>query len=294
MACVVEIRDQELYVLVSYKSKGKTNVSRAFRIYLAEPLFKDNEMVLSQSLINQIKTTFTQHGIKENKVKIVVNHRVALTKDIVVPKTDKKKLSFMIENEMTNLFNLTRDFIVDYTLINEFEEEGITKVHALTCAIRKSTIAGLEDLFSHLGMRIESIDIAPVTFMNFLYKTEVIDSDDPIIMIDASSSYIRYYLFHERKFVLMRTLYIHIDDDHNAISKRVLHVLELMSQSQVSITGKPVERVKLLGFNKRFSMMSALSETYLRMSTTIPNIFNQISPEDNELFDYGNALGVLL
>lgn len=34
MACVVEIRDQELYVMKALKSKGKMGVHRAFRIYL--------------------------------------------------------------------------------------------------------------------------------------------------------------------------------------------------------------------------------------------------------------------
>ena len=152
----------------------------------------------------------------------------------------------------------------------------------------------LENLFSNLGMKIQTIDVAQVSFMRFMRKSNIIDTDEPLIVIDASSSYIRYYLYYEKKFVLMRTLYIHIDDDHNVISKRVLHVLELMSQSQLSITGKPVAKVKLVGFNKRFGMMSALSETYLRMTATVPNIFTNITPEDNELFDYGNTLGVLL
>lgn len=294
MACIVEIRDQELYVMVAFKSRGKTSVSRAFRIYLTEPIFENNEVMITDALINQIRTTFEYHNIKDTRVKLVINHRLALTRDITVPKTDKKKMSFLVENEMTSLFNLTKDFIVDYTVLNEVEKDGATQVKALTCALRKSTISGLEDLFSAVGMRIDSIDVAQVTFMNFLYQTNVIDTNEPIIIVDASSSYIRYYLFYERKFILMRTLYIHIDDDHSEISKRVLHVLELMAQSQVSITGKPVEKVKLLGFNKRFGMMSALSETYLRMSATVPNIFSEITPEDNELFDYGNTLGVLL
>ncbi len=294
MACVVEIRDQELYVMKALKSKGKMGVHRAFRIYLAEPLFKDREVVITDTVVDQIKRSFETHNIRDSKVKLVINHRVALTKDLTVPKTDKKKMAFLVENEMINLFNLTKDFIVDYTILNEVETEGVTQVKALSCALRKSTIAGLEDLFSAVGKRIDTIDVAPVSFMNFLYKTDIIDTFEPVIVIDASSSYIRYYLFYEKKFVLMRTLYIHVEDDHSVISKRVLHVLELMSQSQLSITGKPVEKVKLLGFNKRFNMMSALSETYLRMSATVPNIFNHVSPEDNELFDFGNTLGVIL
>lgn len=294
MACIVEIRDQELYVMVAFNSRKKTSVHRAFRIYLAEPLFKDNQVVITESLIKQIKRSFEKYDIRDKKIKLVVNHRLALTKDIIVPKTDTKKMGFLVENEMINLFNLTKDFIVDYTILNEVENEGVTQVKTLTCALRKSTIAGLEDLFSVLNMKIQSIDVAPVSYMTFLYKTEVIDTHDPLIVIDASSSYIRYYLFHERKFVLMRTLYIHVEDDHTAISKRVLHVLELMSQTQRSMTGKPVEKVKLLGFNKRFGMMASLSETYLRMSATVPNIFHEITPENHELFDYGNALGVIL
>ncbi len=294
MACVIEVRDQELYVMVAHNSRGKTNVSRAFRIYLSDSLFKNNEIVITDALINQIKNTFENHNIRENKVQLVINHRLALIKDIVIPKTDKKKMGFLVENEMTSLFNLTKDFVVDYTILNEVEVEGVTQVKTLACALRKSAISGLEDLFSALGMKIQSIDVAQVSFMRFMHRSNIIDSEEPIIVIDASSSYIRYYLYYEKKFVLMRTLYIHIDDDHNVISKRVLHVLELMSQSQLSITGKPVSKVKLLGFNKRFGMMSALSETYLRMTATVPNIFSAVSPEDNELFDYGNTLGVLL
>lgn len=294
MACVIEIRDQELYVLIGNTSRGKLDVSRAFRVYLAESIFKNNEVVFTDSVISQIATTFEKHGIKESKVKVVINHRTALTKDILVPKTDNKKMGFLVENEMTVLFNLTKDFIVDYTTIGEADNEGVPQVRALACALRKTIIRGLEDFFGQLNMKIVSIDVATISFMNFIAKTNVVDSVDPMIIIDASSSYIRYYLYNGKKFILMRTLYIHIDDDHNMISKRVLHVLELMSQSQLSITGQPVERVKLLGFEKRFGMMSALSETYLKMTASVPNIFEVVSPEDKELYDYGNAMGVLL
>lgn len=294
MACVIEIRDQELYVMVANKSKGKISVSRAFRVYLSDSLFKNNEVVFTESVINQISSAFENHKIKDTKVQVVINHRIALTKDIIVPKTDNKKLGLIVENEMVSLFNLTKDFIVDYTVLDEVSQDGIQKIRTLTCAIRRSTLKGLENLFDALGMKITSIDVANVSFMNFVHKTNVVDTKESMIIIDASSSYIRYYLFNDKKFVLMRTLYIHVDDDHIAISKRVLHVLELMSQSQLKDTGKPVGRVKLLGFEKRFGMMSALSETYLKMSTSVPNIFESISPEDKELYDYGNTMGVLL
>ena len=68
MACVIEVRDQELYVMVAHNSRGKTNVSRAFRIYLSDSLFKNNEIVITDALINQIKNTFENHNIRENKV----------------------------------------------------------------------------------------------------------------------------------------------------------------------------------------------------------------------------------
>lgn len=294
MALVIEIRDRELYVLSGSGSAKNLKVHKAFRIFLKESLFTNNDVKFDDATISDIKQKLKEHQINDKKVHLVINHRIILTKDLIVPKIDKKKLEFLISNEMTTMLNLTREFVVDYRILDEIEVEGIKQYHCLSSAIRRKTVEGLEILFEGMGMKIVSIQGASNSILNFVNKTKIVDSYEPLILMDASTSYIRYFLFNRGHFSLMRSNFIHIDDDPSIISKRVLHVLDLLSQSQAGETGKPISKILLVGYEKRFSMMQQLVKTAMNIDVEIPEIFDIVSPKDQNLYDFINSLGVLV
>lgn len=294
MALVIEIRDRELYVLSGSGSTKNLKVHKAFRIFLKESLFTNNDVKFDDATISDIKQKLKEHQINDKKVHLVINHRIILTKDLIVPKIDKKKLEFLISNEMTTMLNLTREFVVDYRILDEIEVEGIKQYHCLSSAIRRKTVEGLEILFEGMGMKIASIQGSSNSILNFVTKTKIVDSYDPLILMDASTSYIRYFLFNRGHFSLMRSNFIHIEDDPSIISKRVLHVLDLLSQSQAGETGKPINKILLVGYEKRFSMMQQLVKTGMNIDVEIPEIFDIVSPKDQNLYDFINSLGVLV
>ena len=158
MACVMELRDQEIYVLKGKKSRGNIKVSHAFRIRLFEPLFINNEINLNESLISFVYDKLQNTSLNESTVHVVVNHRCVLSNDFLLTKTDRKKQAFIVDNEMTALFNLTKEFVVDYRVLDEVEYEGVKQSHCLASAIRKSTIEGLEIFFEGLDRKIISIE----------------------------------------------------------------------------------------------------------------------------------------
>lgn len=294
MACVVEIRDREIYVLVGTGSAKKLKVSQSLRIFLNDSMFTNHDVNFDAEMISHIKQKLDEHNINFKKIDLVINHRVILTKELTVPKTDRKKLDFMVTNEMIGMFNLTRDYIVDYTVLGETEFEGNKRVHCLTSAMRKSTIEGLELFFEELGMKINSIQSTSNSFLNFVSKLELVNVYEPVIVVDASSSYIRYYLFNHGHFMFMRSIYIHVDDDPQTITKRVYHVLELMNQSQAGDSGKPISRVLLFGFEKRFALMTKIVASGLQLDSEVPNILDVVTPDDSNLYDFVNCMGVLV
>lgn len=293
MACVMELREQEIYVLTGKKRAGNVKVSRAFRIHLFEPLFINNEINLNESLISFVYDKLQEENIKDRKVHLVVNHRSILSKNFLIPKTDRKKQNFIVENEMTALFNLTKEFVVDYRILGEGEYEGVTQSHCLSSAMRKSTIEGLEKFFEGLDMKISSIESSSSSFLNFMSTMQFNNHVDPFICVDASTSYIRFYIFNGDDFVMMRSLHIHVDDDYDLVSKRVLHLIELLDQSQSSITHKRVNHVYLVGFERRLNWMKQLIKDNFELDIIIPK-FNGLADEDLDIRDFGNSLGVLL
>lgn len=291
MACVMELRDQEIYVLKGKKSSGNIKVSHAFRIRLFEPLFINNEINLNESLISFVYDKLQKENIKDRKVHLVVNHRSILSKDFLIPKTDRKKQAFIVDNEMTALFNLTKEFVVDYRILDEVEYEGVKQSHCLASAIRKSTIEGLEIFFEGLDMKIISIESSSNSFLNFVSTFQLNNHADPSICIDASTSYIRFYIFNGDDFMMMRSLNIHVEDEYNLVSKRVLRLLELLDQSQSSITHKRVNQVYLVGFERRLNWMQQLIKDNFELDIIIPK-FNVIVNKELDIRDFGNSLGV--
>ena len=160
--------------------------------------------------------------------------------------------------------------------------------------MRKTTIRGLEQFFNELGMRIKSIDTAPSSFLKIIEALNLVDTLDPITIIDASSSYIRYYLFNRKEFVLMRTLYIQLDNDPIEVSNRALHVLEILSQSQMDVTRKSLKKVRMVGFDKRFGMIAQVVEKNLNIVAEPLNIDEHIKPNSFDNYDFLNSMGVLL
>ncbi len=294
MACVIEVRDQELYVFVGSNSRRSIKAKKFFRIYLSEPLFVNNEVVFNDSLVNQVRAILNKNGVKEKRVDVVINHRVTLTKDLVLPKTDRKKLSFMVSNEMTSVFNLTKEFVVDYRVLGTTDDEGVSKYRVLASAIRKQTVFGLELFFGDLGMKIKSMQPATSSFLQLVGGLDLLDTMDPMIIVDASRSYIRYYLFNKAEFILLRSQYIGVDDASEFVSQRVVQILELLIQSQFGITGKAIRRVQLVGFDKRFGMLSGLIEKNMGIVPSPVDLSRFLNTADSEILDFVNSMGVLL
>ena len=294
MACVIEVRDQELYVFVGSNSRRSIKANKFFRIYLSEPLFVNNEVVFNDSLVNQVRAILNKNGVKEKRVDVVINHRVTLTKDLVLPKTDRKKLSFMVSNEMTSMFNLTKEFVVDYRVLGTTDDEGVSKYRVLASAIRKQTVFGLELFFGDLGMKIKSMQPATSSFLQLVGGLNLLDTMDPMIIVDASRSYIRYYLFNKAEFILLRSQYIGVDDASEFVSQRVVQILELLIQSQFGITGKAIKGVQLVGFDKRFGMLSGLIEKNMGIVPSPVDLSRFLNTADSEILDFVNSMGVLL
>lgn len=292
MACIIEVRDQELYIFKGKRNKGIMNVSKHFRIYLAQPLFDGDRVIYNDALVEQVREILNKNGVKDRYITLVLNDRIALTKDLIVPKTDKKKLDLIITNEMVALYNLSREFIVDYRVIKDSLSKTDTQIKVLASAVRRNTIAGLEMFFKELGMKIQSIDTAPSTYLKFIDNIELIESNEPTVVVDASSSYLRYYLYNNKEFMLMRTLYIDIEDEASQISTRAIHVLELLAQSQIGLTGKPIGQIKILGYHKRFTLMESLIEEKIGIVPSTPPILALVNKNDKDLYDFGNSMGV--
>lgn len=294
MACVIEVRDNELYVIVGTKNNKKIKVSKAFKIDLKDPLFSSNSVHFESETVQHIKDELTKHKVTDKKVDLVINSSAIVSKDIPVPKTDKKKLEFIVANEMTALFNLTREFVVDYRILDEIEDEGVPQYQVIASAIRKTTIVGLEALFSRLNMKIRSIVSQTSSFLDFAESMNVVHPYDPTIVIDASTNYIRYYLYNRGDFKLVRSVNVFEGDPDDRISNRVIHVLELLSQAQSRDSGKSVSNVVLLGDKRRFDLINKATQEGLNVPAQIPDFTDMIRSFSPELLDYTNGMGVLL
>lgn len=294
MKCVVEIRDKELYILVGKKTRKGIDVSKAFRIFLTDSFITHEGVQSSPELIEKIKGILKEQKVKSRHIDVVLNHRVALTKEFVLPKVDAKKLDLLATNEMIALFNLSPDYVVDYRVLEMIQEEGVQKYRILASALRLELIQELEHFFKQLKMKIDCISTAVSSFLNFVMSSGILDRDEPIVIIDASTSYLRYYLFVEKRFSIVRSVYIKEHDDMENISKRAEHLLDLMSQSQSQFNknGTSIKTVKILGLKERFAVMR--HETGENYHFQVADMSSILRDKSERLLDYGNSLGMLI
>lgn len=294
MECVVEIREHALLFLIGKYSRGKFDVSNKFRIDSEEPLIVKGDFIFNTQLLEEVKKQLKSKKLKMRKVKVIVNHRSIVTRDLIVPYVDKRKMSLIIENEMYNIYHLSRDYLVDYRTIEE-QKKGrkVKQVQVIASAISSKFIQSLELFFDKNRMNIVSIETAASSIMNLIEKQKMIKNPEPSVVVELNSSYIRSFIYDNYAFQIARTVYIQEETSEVAVD-RLVQVLDILNQSYSGKTGKNLKHVMLIGKVEYLPLLQSHYTGESQLEINLINLNHFLVRKQPELMEYASCLGVVL
>ena len=249
MELVLEIRESHLNFVYGERSRsGSIKIKDVFSIPFLEayaPTFGRALDHIEMSHMNAaILSELKNRNIKEKKINLIINNRIGLTKQIELPKVNRKKTLKLVRNELILELNINRDFMADYMELSpSIENPGMRRVLAL--AIRTSMLETIEVWLMNLGFKIKSIESGSTSMLSILEDLNCISDEEPKIVVDLTRDYTRLYLFNEQRFILLRSVYP--SDKNMDQVARVTNLINLMSSSLYRKTGKFVEKIILLG-----------------------------------------------
>lgn len=293
MELVVEIRESHLnFVYGERTKKGLIKIKENFSIPFVEayaPTFgRELNPVEMQTMNINIKNELKNRNIKEKKINVIINNRVGLTKQLEIPRVNRKKTIKLVRNELILDLNINRNFIADYMELSPSKENPEMR-RVLALAVRTSMLEGIELWLMELGFKIKSIESGSTSMLSILEDLNCVSTDEPMIVVDLTRDYTRLFLFNEQRFLVLRSLY-----PTNKVGDRIgriANLINLMSSSLYKKQGVIVEKVMLLGDKMEIDKLVGDVESSLDYD------FIQFDPKSKvmggqvDMISYVNCLG---
>lgn len=247
MAIVLEVREHSLCFLDGKKSGTKVFVKDTFQIDSETSLIEKGIFKMSDSFKDKVLETLKNRKVKKMNVHVIVNYRIGITKELVIPKADSRKTELMVTNEMSNIFNLKKDFLIDYRNMKSLKKRTDRKQTVLATAIPTDFVMSLDRALKEINIKILSLDLAQSSFLKFVETHQFVDQPVPTIIVDLGANYIRSYLYDEYEMKLMRSFYTFEEESFKDVMDRLIKVIDLLEQSYYGQTGRTTRNIYVLG-----------------------------------------------
>lgn len=295
MSLVFEFRNHELLVLQGKKKRGSLKISKAFRIPYELELFQNEGMEIEQGMIERVVDALKSHAIKERKVDVIINNQTILTRDFMVPKVEPKKLQVVVRSEMTALFNLSPEYIIDYRILEEEQKDGVTTLHVIASAALTKLIENIESFMKACRLQLISIDSAPSALLRTLDAANTIVDSLPTLVLEVTEEYVRYYVYHDFSFLMLRTNKISDFNDHKEIVERIMHLTEIMSKSLIGRYGTSIQKVIIIAYEDIVEEVLDAFASYPKFTCELINLNSILYPNEHEDIQvYSSGLGSLI
>lgn len=288
MALIFEIQDETLQVIeAKSKREGRFIVDAHFTLDF------NSEEKDSSEFIKNLKRLIKEHKIKDNKVHVVFNNRLTLSKEFIVPRIERRKMNLIVKNEMQMALNLTDDYVYDYMTLSNEEVDGNISERVLAFAIKLQHVKETEKWFKKLNLKIQSIQTSTSTLINMLDFTDIVDNNRPVIITDMQRNYTRFYLYYKQEVFMIRT--IHPDtrelDDSGS---RFVNLSKLLINSIYNEHDLVVDKIILLG---NYNMILDVKENHkskLDINCELADLNLAFIKNDTDLYSSFSSIGAII
>ncbi|MFW6028620.1 MAG: pilus assembly protein PilM [Halanaerobiales bacterium] len=220
-----------------------------------------------EMLVHTIRTAINDAKIKSKKIVFSVTSSKIITREIVMPYVQPKKLGTIIKMNSREYFPVNiNDYVIDHNIISTSEDKEQNQQRVLIIAAPNNLVAGYYELAEALSLKLQSIDFSGNSIIQLL-KTQFYRGTNLFIELGSQSTLVT--ILTNGKFELQRHLPYGTAEVYSAV----------MNHFDVSYQ-EAVEMMK----NKSFFSLDVDSNPYL--TGDITSAVNQIMGGVSRLLDY--------
>lgn len=208
----IDIGTHSIKIVEGSYNINTVQINRVLTIPTPQDAFYDGQITDRERIEQAISSMLIKENIKSKDVAFTLESTDAINREIVLPWARPQELEQIIGFEVDQYLPIEVDkYILQYKIIDEFEEEGIKKVTVLVVALPKTISENYLDLGKNMGLNPHYLD----THSNGVHKllpskTTVNDSypleDQTVAAIDLGHQFINVTLINKGEFEFSRLL----------------------------------------------------------------------------------------
>lgn len=167
MRTIVHISGQSISAAEGEEAGGKIKVKGCYRGLIPAGLFDKGVIKDMEQAGAYLGGFFNMNDLSRKNVGLVLDGDSMTSKVMEVPVLPEKQLWPLLENELSEQAGANAEMLYDYAVLDRGGANG-GKVYAV--AAEKSMISDYMQLFSMIGVQLETIDLAPLAAWRLVKK----------------------------------------------------------------------------------------------------------------------------
>lgn len=204
MALSIEIRNGYVYLVEAKTTKTSINLKNLLAYEFPEEWVNENGIVNTNDFANLLNIHLKDHNMREKQAYVCINNSSVIYRELIIPEVDERRIPLIVRSEMISNLNLSPDYIMDYIVLNEFEEDASKFLRIFAVAMQKSVIESILDVLKQCKLNPIVIDSATNAVLKFVKSTSQLNENEQVILADVGNGHLRLYLFEDGKYGLSR------------------------------------------------------------------------------------------
>ena len=299
-------------VVLGKGMKNKVMIKEAFTFPTPVGTVEDGQIINSLPLKEEILKNLDERGIYVNKAVFTLASTKAITRELILPFANEKKLEAMVPYELSKQLPITVDnYVIKYLLLDVFVEDKTKKAHVLVIALPKYIVKQYWDLCTELEIEPTFLTLHGVSAIGLFppQKSVITGQPETIALIDLGHSSINCNIISKGNFVFNRIIstvgmkvsldkLTNYDKGAKEVINKWLEEIKMILRFYYSLdSNKDVDKIILLGGSANINNITSIFEEKLERPTTIlednEGVIYKGNNEDFSLNQYFNAVSAL-
>lgn len=204
MPLAIEIRNGFVNLVDAGVSKTDVTLKHLHNFSFDEAWINEQGIVKIEQFAELLKKELVKSQIKEKNVNICINNNAIIYRELTLPDVDDRKIPLLVRSEMMSNLNLSNEYIMDYVVIEEMNNNDVKQLRVLAVATHKNFIESIIEVLKHVGLKAKVIDSAANSIVKYIQNLKILPKDQQVLVVDVEDNYVRQYLFENGHYALTR------------------------------------------------------------------------------------------
>lgn len=193
---VIDLGNKYIKFVEGKQQGNQVIVDKAVTVTTPLHSYNDGQILDKESLKSIIHGTLEASKIKTKKAICTIQSTSIITREIVLPNVKEGEMDSMVKYEVEQYLPIMLDdYVVEYKIVDSFNEEGINKCRILVAAIPKLIVENLLELLQEINIKPFAMDLHSNAISKIFSKKLRINNKDSnenksIAILDIGHSFI--------------------------------------------------------------------------------------------------------